>query len=278
VTPALVVSGVLFIVGAATRFSYAVFTATFVVWATVLTLKGGNHATVSLAMALLALLPSRWGDGFSVDAWRRPRARAPGRDYGYSIWAPGFMLGIAFAAAAWSKVKAGPVWIANGTVKYHFLTDANNAYLDWGVRLTRDNQAMAIAMSATAVMIEGLLITAAFSRSRSHRSILAFAAAMLFAGFALFQGVVWPAWWVLFLSFLPWERFNRAPAGLASAPPARASALQIASIVGVVLQQVYVSGVGIEMAPLLSSYDMYSASYDSMQQYKENFVPSRKQD
>jgi hypothetical protein len=272
--PALIVSGVLFIVGAATRISYAAFTAAFIVWATVLTLDGGNHATASLAMALLALLPSRWGDGLSVDAWRRPRARAPGRGYGYSIWAPGFMLGIAFAAAAWSKVKGGPAWIANGTVKYHFLTDAKDAYLDWGVQLTRDKEAMAIAMSAAAVIAEGLLITAAFSRSRLHRSLLAVAAALLFAGFALFQGVIWPAWWVLFLSFLPWERFRRAPAASAPAPSARATPLQIASIVGVVLQQVYVSGVGLEVAPLLSAYDMYSASYDSMEQYQENLRPN----
>jgi len=277
--PWLIVSGVLFIAGVATRVSYAAFVAAFVTWATLSTLRGGSHATASLAMALVALLPSRWGDGLSVDAWLRPHAaRAPGRRYGFSIWAPGFVLGIAFAAAAWSKVKAGPVWIMNGTVKYHFVTDAPDAYVDWGVRLTRHNDTLAIALSAAVVVVEALLITAAFSRSRLHTSLLAAGAVLLFGGFVLFQGVVWPGWWVLFLSFLPWERLTRSPAAIAArkAPAAtaltapRATALQLAAIITVALQQWYVSGVSLEVPPLLSSYDMYSASYDSWEQYEEN--------
>jgi hypothetical protein len=275
--PWLVGSGVLFIAGVATRLSYLAFTAAFLTWAAVTTLAGGSHATAALALALVALLPSRWGDGWSVDAWLRRRpVPAPGRIYGFSIWAPGFVLGVAFAAAAWSKIKGGTVWIANGTVKYHFLTDANDAYLDWGVRLTRDNQALAIAASAAVVIVEALLITAVFSRSRTHKTLIAMAAAMLFAGFVLFQGVVWPAWWVLFLSFLPWEDLRPGPvsgnvggiAGPAAAP--RASALQLAFVLAVLLQQIYVSAVSLEVPPLLSAYDMYSASYDSMEEYEAN--------
>ena len=279
--PWLIGAGMLFIAGVATRISYAAFTAGVLTWATVTTISGGSHATVSLAMALLVLLPSRWGDGLSVDAWLRRRPTpAPGRIYGFSIWAPGFMLGVAFAAAAWSKVKGG-VWIANGTVKYHLMTDANDAYVDWGVRLTRDNETVAILASATVVVVEAMLITAAFSRSRAYRALLATAAAMLFAGFALFQGVVWPAWWVLFLSFLPWDRFRPATAGDAARAVVvptlvRASALQLAFILAVVLQQVYVSGVSMERPPLFSSYDMYSASYDNMEQYLDNLRRSGK--
>jgi hypothetical protein len=273
--PWLLASGALFIAGAATRVSFAAFTAAFLAWATVTTLQGGSHAIVSLAMTLVALLPSRWGDGLSVDAWLRRRpAPAPSRRYGFSIWAPGFMLGIAFAAAAWSKVKAGPTWIANGTVKYHFLTDAPDAYVDWGVRLTRDNEALAIAASAAVVVVEALLITAAFSRSRLHKAVLGLGAVLLFGGFVLFQGVVWPAWWVLFLSFLPWERLWRGPADASTVAPAasahRASVPQLACIAAVALQQVYVSGVSLEVPPLFSAYDMYSASYDSMEQYEQN--------
>ena len=268
--PWLIVSGVLFIAGVVTRVSYAAFVAGFATWATVSTLDGGSHATVSLAMALIALLPSRWGDALSVDAWLRPRRSTPGRRYGFSIWAPGFVLGIAFAAAAWSKLKAGAVWIMNGTVKYHFVADAPDAYVDWGVRLTHDHATLAILASAAVVVVEALLITAAFSRSRRYKSLLALSAALLFAGFVLFQGVVWPAWWVLFLSFLPWERIGRTPA-MAAAPtgPARASASQLTVIVVIALQQWYVSGVSLEVPPLLSSYDMYSASYDSWEQFEE---------
>jgi hypothetical protein len=268
--PGLVIAGLLFIAGVATPISYAAFTVGFLVWATIATLEGGSHALSALAMALVVLLPSRWGDAVSVDAWLwRRRSRGPGRLYGYSIWAPRFVLGVAFAAAAWSKVKAGSAWIANGTVKYHFLSDAGNAYLDWGVRLTRNHHALAVAASAAVVVVEALLLTAAFSRSRTHRTLLAAAAALLFAGFVLFQGVMWPGWWVLFLSFLPWDT-HRQPALQASGSSARLTAMQMAIVAAVLLQQIYVSGVSLERPPLLSAYDMYSASYDSMEDYERS--------
>jgi hypothetical protein len=265
--PWLLVTGLLFIAGVVTRISFAAFTAGFLGWAAVATLGGGSHASSSLAMALVALLPSRWGDAVSVDAWlRRGPSREPSRMYGYSIWTPGFVLGVAFAAAAWSKLKAGTTWIANGTVKYHFLSDAGNAFLDWGVRLTRNNPKLAVAASATVVVVEALLITAAFSRNRAQRTLLAASAGLLFAGFVLFQGVVWPAWWVLFLSFLPWDR-----SGWSSPRPSGSvthlTRWQVAVIAVVLLQQVYVSGVSFEKPPLLSAYDMYSASYESMEDY-----------
>jgi hypothetical protein len=266
--PWLVVTGLLFVAGVLTRFTYAAFVLGFLTWATIAALDGGSHATSALAMALVMLLPSRWGDAVSVDGWLRRRLprREPGRLYGYSIWAPGFVLGVAFAAAAWSKVKAGPGWIANGTVKYHFLSDADRALVDWGVRLTWDSSRLAVAASAAVVVMEALLITAAFSRSRPHRVALAAGAAMLFLGFLLFQGVGWPGWWLLFLSFLPWDRIGRRVAP-SNRSPAGASAWQLAIITAMLLQQIYVSAVSIEKPPLLSAYDMYSASYESMDDY-----------
>jgi hypothetical protein len=270
-SPWLLCSGVLFITGVATRASYAAFVTAFFLWATVATLRGGSHAISTLVLALVVLLPSRWGDARSVDALLRRRAggagsRPLGRNYGFSIWAPGFVLGVACAAAAWSKVKAGPVWIVNGTVKYHFISDAPRALVNWGQRLTENNDTAAIAASAFGVAVEALLITAAFSRSSRYRAALAVATLMLFTGFILFQGIFWPAWWVLFLSFLPWHRIGGGEYGIDTTP--RLGALQVAAVVVVLTQQLLVSAANVERAPILSAYDMYSASYDSMEDYK----------
>jgi hypothetical protein len=95
---------------------------------------------------------------------------------------------------------------------------------------------------------------------------LAAGAAMLFLGFLLFQGVGWPGWWLLFLSFLPWDRIGRRVAP-SNRSPAGASAWQLAIITAMLLQQIYVSAVSIEKPPLLSAYDMSSASYESMDDY-----------
>ena len=119
------------------------------------------------------------------------------------------------------------------------------------------------------VVVEALLITAAFSRNRAQRRLLAAAAALLFAGFVLFQGVVWPAWWVLFLSFLPWGSSGRSSLQPSGAPT-RVTPWQVAFVAAVLLQQIYVSGVSFEKPPLFSAYDMYSASYESMEDYQRS--------
>jgi hypothetical protein len=267
VNTAVAVFGALAVIGMATRFSYVLFVAAFLVWASVFTLNTSLHAVAPLATALVCLLPARWGDGWSVDALLRRRAPAAGEPstrYGYAIWTPVFVFGVAFLMAAASKVAAGPEWILNGSVKYHFLSDLEYAWVDWGVWLGRYH-AVAVAMSAGAVLIEALAITAAFSTSDGYRLSLAALAAALFVGIALFQGVVWPGWWILLTGFLPWHRAGRT---LALRPAGSFTATQRATVCALVLLQLVVWSGTIEARPLLTPYDMYAQTYEDDEAYE----------
>jgi len=264
------VSGALFIVGLWTPVSFATFVGAFLVWVSIFTLQTSTHAVAALGITLMCLLPARWGDAWSVDAlWRRVRGRshmpAAGACYGYAFWIPRLVLGVAFLAAAWSKVGGGFDWILNGTVKYHFISDFNQAWVDWGPRLTQSH-AVAVGMSAAAVAIEALVITAAFSRSTTHHLLCGAASLALFTGFALFQGVLWLGWWILLLAFLPWQLFRTSPR--TSMDTLSLSGAQVAIVLTLVAQQSVASTFQVEARPLVSAYDMYSATYASPEEYE----------
>jgi hypothetical protein len=219
---------------------------------------------------------------------------------------PGLAFGVAFAAAAWAKLSVPPgwtSWILNGTVKYHFISDSVNAPVDWGLQLAR-HPLLAVLASAGAIATEALVVTAAFTRNDWYRLAMGLGSVALFAGFGLFMGVFWPGWWVPLLAFLPWERLGRlhplsrlkpAPtsvkyveAGLSrpegrvkyveaglSRPSGRAlTGAQLFVIVGVIAQQVVVSALRLEGAPMFSWYDMYSTTYNSPAAYNARLSPS----
>lgn len=266
----LVSTGLLFIAGIFTRVTFACFVAAFLMWACIFTLGTTTHAVGTLGMTLICLIPAPWGDRLSIDSWLRarrgdPAFRASGRHYGYAFWIPRLVFGVAFLAAAWSKVRGGPDWILNGTIKYHFLTDFDHALVSWGPLLTQSH-GIAVGMSAAAVAVEAIAITAAFSRSDGYRIAVGALCLSLLAGFALFQGVFWWGWWILLLAFLPWQRWSTAPAGAVHAAALRP--LQAGIAVLLLLQQIAVSGAQLEARPMLSAYDMYSASYGSVDEYE----------
>ena len=272
----ILVGAALFVIaGAGTRVAYAIFLLAFLAWACLQTFNSSHHPISALAVLMIGLLPARWSDAWSVDAWIRLRrgrvAGAASRRYGYAPWLPGFVMGVAFAAAAWSKVGNGPDWILNGTIRYHFVTDLRDALVAWGPWLT-SLPGVAVAGSFAAVAIETLLIVAAFLRGWKVRALLGVAALSLLAGFALFQGVIWAGWWILLLGFLPWALVTGSPAhrstGEAIGPA------QLIVIVLIAVQQLVVSADHIESRPLFSTYDMYSTTYDSPAQYeaKSNMV------
>ena len=182
------------------------------------------------------------------------------------MWIPALVLGLCFAAAAWSKVKDGVAWVANGTVAFHFITDSPQALVSWGLWSAR-SYPLAVAFSLMAVLTEALVITAAFTQSVRIRAAAGIGAAALLSGFALFQGVVWPMWWILLLGFLPWELARTNLAATARPALAAASRAQVVVIVLLILQQLVVAGAGAEVAPLFSTYDMYSATYASRDAY-----------
>jgi hypothetical protein len=271
INPWLLAWGSLFVAGALTRWSFAMLTAGALAWGVVYSLNSGHHPISALLVALLCLLPSRWGDAWSVDAWmRRPRQAAP-REYGYSVSIPGVVLGLALAAAAASKLQEGGLgWITSGTVKYHFVTDAPNAPVDWGLRYGVI-PSVAVALSLGTIAIEALVLPVALFGSPPVRTIAALAVSAMFAGFWLFQGVAWPAWWVLLLSLAPWHRVaaGRRTTAAQAAPAGRLTLryLQAAIVVIVIGQQLIASTGRLEVPPLLSAYDMYSKTYASPREY-----------
>ena len=245
-----------------------------------------THPHSTLILTLVALLPSRWGDGVSVEQWFRPArtVREADRQYGYSVWAPGLVVGVAFAAAAWAKLS-GPdgwtTWVMNGTVKYHFITDSVNAPVDWGLQLAAHPR-LAILASFGAVAIEALAITAAFQRSEAYRLAIGLASLSLVAGFRLFMGVLWLGWWIPLLGFLPWQRISALTSRLSQLPTPQlpiglsarlVTAAQVAMIAFLLGQQFVVSALRIERAPMFTNYPMYSYTFASPEEFNKWMPP-----
>jgi len=273
-----------FIAGAASRFSFLMVTIGAFAWATVMTTRLGYHMVSALLVALLCLIPSRWGDAWSVDAWwKRRNSRLPVRtaspqEYGYTIWMPGVVVGVIFAAAAIAKLhESGIAWILNGTVKYHFLSDAASAPLDWGLRVGLYPK-LAVALSFGAILIESTIVFGSFARRYVYRAIAGIAGVSLLTGFALFQGLFWPAWWLLLISFLPWHRLVRrsmpAQSSNASAADVARMRLQPLIVIVFVAQQLIVSALSLEAGPAVSTYGMYSNTYDSPEAYESQSTTS----
>ena len=288
ITPWLILTGVAFVVGIATRLTYTLFVAGALLWAYVAISVESTHPHSVLVLTLVALLPARWGDAFSVDNWwrrRRGHASADGvaaKRYGYAVWVPMLTLGIGFAAAAWAKLTVPPgltSWVLNGAIKYHIISDSASAPVAWGIQLVR-HPLLAVLVSFGAIAIEALVVTAAFVRDERYRLAMGVAAAALFAGIGMFMGIVWPGWWIPLLAFLPWERWSQALARPKAAPNAQRltsewlSFAQLIVVAGIVGQQVVASTLRLERAPMFSWYDMYARSYSGPEDYNASIPPT----
>jgi hypothetical protein len=272
--------GALFIIGAFARTAFACLTVGAFAWALLYTTRFTHHSVSALLLTLLALQWSRWGDAWSIDVWRRrnhPSSRGPSHQYGYTVWAPSFVLGLVLCAAAVAKLReSGLAWILNGTVKYHFLSDSSQAMVDWGLRIGRYPW-LAVLLSFGAIAIETLAIVGVGARAYRYRLIAGGAVLCLLLGFSLLQGLFWPAWWILLLSFLPWHLVrrpgaSRAPAIMHSMSSALRSEpfpkLALVMVIALVAQQLVVSLLKLEVPPFLSTYDMYSTTYASPAEYE----------
>jgi hypothetical protein len=278
ISPWVAVWGSLFIAGAFTRTAFALTSVGVFAWAILYTTRVTYHTVCALLVTLLCLLWARWGDAWSVDALLRRKKipRAAPKEYGFVVWMPGLTLGVIFAAAAFAKLReSGLAWILNGTVKYHFLSDSRQAMVDWGLQLGRYHS-IAVLLSFGAIAIESLVIVGALSRLYRYRLLAGVSALALLAGFSLLQGLFWPGWWILLLSFLPWHLiapgFRESNVQTDGQEDSEAGLFRPA-VVGVVAAflaaQLVVSLLKIEVSPLISTYDMYSTTYGSPAEYEQ---------
>ncbi|MGH9346624.1 MAG: hypothetical protein ACRD26_05085 [Vicinamibacterales bacterium] len=250
----------LFGIGLVTRPAFVAATAGVWAWMFVWTRQFGSHPVSALVIALPCLWPARWSDAWSVDALFRQRPAGPrSTAYGFAIWMPRLVLGVALCAAAVAKMTT-PEWIANGTVKFAFVADYHRASVPWGLWIATQ-PALAVTASAAAIAIELLALTAAFSRTVAYRLVVAALVASLLAGFFLLQGELWRGWWLLLAALLPWERLSRRDALVEAAP--RLTRAQWAAAAALVVAQAVASALGLEIRPALSAYDMYSTTFDS---------------
>ena len=264
----------LFIVGLWTRPAFVALVVSIFASQLIELHSSGTHDWDLLMLTLFALTVVPWGDGFSLDArlTRRPggEVRASPR-YGLAIWIPGFTLGLAFAAAAYAKLtNGGLAWITSGAVKYHFIEDAANAPVTWGLWVAAHPSA-AVLLSLGAVVTEACFISIIFVRSPWRRLLLGGVGLSLMAGFYVFQGVIWEPWLLLFMALLPWPLLDHGavpPAAVSNTAPLRAPhVLLLAALAG---QQALVSVSAVEVEPLLSNYSMYSGTFESPEVFERS--------
>ncbi|MBI4888586.1 MAG: hypothetical protein HY824_15930, partial [Acidobacteria bacterium] len=262
-----IVSSVLFAAGVLPKVLYVVSVAGITQWLLTATLWHSSHPYGVLLLPLVCLIAVPWGDAPPIARFlgrHPPPAGTPARRYGYAPWLLSLALGLAWAGAAWAKVGGGPAWVLNGSIRYHFVTDIEYAPVPWGLTIAAMPN-VAVALSAGAVLVEGLLVLAAVLVTAPLLRLLAGAAALsVLAGFYLFMGLFWPAWWILLLGFLPWQWCDRGGHdGAAAVAAARVTRGQIWCAAGLALQQLIVSAVFIDLEPVASRYDMYSRTYPS---------------
>ena len=266
---ALCVALVLFAAGVFARATFLAIAVGFNVWFCTLALRAGTHPLGTLPLALMALVIVPWGEGIGVDRWRSGgsgRSRVP---YGYAPWVLALALGVGFAAASFAKMRSGTDWVLNGTVRYHFMAEAEIAMVTWGLWIAA-RPAIAVLVSAGAVIGETIVILGAFAGPAMRLAFGALAAS-LFAGFILFHAAVWPAWWVLLLGFLPWEWIDTAVHRTTgdAVPPRRLLTISAAVLATLLVgQQIVISWANREIAPFFSAFDMYSATFSSPEQFE----------
>jgi hypothetical protein len=257
------ISALLLAAGVWPRVTYAVAAIGITQWLLAFAVYEDSHKFGVLIFPLLALLAARWDT-------HQPPKRA-----GFAPWMLTVALGAAWAAAAWSKLRDGPGWVINGAVRYHFVTDYPNAHVDWGLAIAA-MPVLAIVLSGAAVLVEAGTIVVAFFDKAMFRLGVGLAGAGLLAGFYLFQGLVWPAWWMLLLGFLPWSWLNGSTPAAAAAAGRVLSPLQMGVAIALLAQQLIVSAAFVELPPMVSRYDMYSTSHESPEAFERDNPPGVK--
>jgi hypothetical protein len=279
----LIAAFMLFAVGAAPRAMLALAAALLTLFTSVMLTRASAHDWSLPTVTVWLLLVVPWHEGFNVAQWRRWHGESPAiatRARGLALWIPGLTIGLAFLAAAYAKLDtSGLDWITGGAVRYHFVEDGLGAPLTWGVRIAQSDRASVLA-SLGAILVESSIWLVIWFRRPAIRAGFGCMAAAILAGFYLFQGVAWPAWWTLLLAFAPWGPLvdtatSRRPRGEAQQPASARSdtlsraALALAGLF--VLQQIAVSALRVESEPFISDFPMYANTWPSRDAFDARF-------
>ena len=246
---------VLFGAGLWPRAAFAAVALGFNLWACLLSLRGGIHFLGPLPLALVFLLPVPWQFG----ARTGPASGSPGRMLvppGYAPWVLSLAFSIAFAAAGYAK---GAQWAMNGSVRYHFMVEADIAWVSFGPWIAA-HTGLSVLLSWIVVVLEHAAIVAPFLVPR-WRAVAGVMAAGLLVGFTVMHNALWPAWWTLLLGFAPWHLIARS--GETPVPSWPRPALAVVAVAVLATQQLVATARRIEAGPYLSAYDMYSTTWDS---------------
>lgn len=255
---------VVFAVGLLPRMSFTLLALGFNVWFCLLSLRGSIHFLGPLPLALLLLIPTPWHEGRGLGRWRPPTVPPSRVPPGYAPWVLCLAFAVAFAAAGYAK---GPQWAINGTVRYHFMADADVSWISIGPWIAA-RPALAVALSFIVVLVEQLAVVTPFLRP-GLRALAGVPVAMLLVGFVVMHDALWPAWWTLLLGFVPWHLVGRSrAASRAVVSAAGVPAMALVALVVLPAQQVAASWFEIEAGPYLSAYDMYSTTFESPAAYE----------
>jgi len=194
----------LFTAGVLPRISYVVALVAITVRALVLLQHKSAHDWGLPLVVLWGLSIVPWNAGLTLVP-RRGHGVAGDVRYGFAIWFPGLVLGLAWLAAAYAKLDSSGIdWVLGGAVKYHFVEDFRQAPGTWGLWVA-GRPALAVAFSFAAIVVEALFVLHAFSPSPLVRLGFGLVGLAVLGGFYVMQGIKWVLWWVVLLAFVPWE-------------------------------------------------------------------------
>lgn len=231
----------------------------FNLWFCLISLRGTIHFLGPLPLALLLLIPTPWHEGRGLGGWRPQGVRASRVPPGYAPWVLCLAFAVAFAAAGYAK---GGQWAMNGTVRYHFMAEADLAWVSIGPWIAA-RPALAVALSVIVVIVEQVTIVTPFLRP-GLRALALVPLVLLLSGFVVMHDALWPAWWTLLLGFAPWHLIGRGrTVPRFAAVSVGAPLLALLPLVALPAQQVVASALELEVGPYLSAYDMYSATFES---------------
>ena len=270
VLAAALASLALFAAGVAPRVTYTIALVALTARVFVVLQYRSAHDIGLPLVALWGLILVPWDAGLTLlpprRALRLRSGQGDGDAYGYAIWWPGAVLGVALLAAAYAKLdSSGFDWVLGGAAKYHFVEDFKRAPTTWGLWIAT-HPVWAVAASFGAIAIEALLVIHVFFRQWWVRAMAGAAGLSLLGGLYLLQGHFWPLWWVLLLAFVPWGPLAGMLRPIEGRTPSFHPAIRARHVVlvtAIVCIQFFASARRVEVEPFVSDYGMYSWTWPS---------------